>query len=83
MRHTIAAVLIFVAMSILYYRTPKENRSMSRPWKFSLIIIELVGIYLIFRIFGGPFWQWMIMLSLMGFIMAMSLLFPEKIPTRE
>ncbi|MBA7580775.1 hypothetical protein ES708_22669 [subsurface metagenome] len=52
---------------------------MKHPFYFFLIIAELIGVYLLFRNFGGSTWQWLIMLSLMLFIFGISRLFPEDI----
>jgi hypothetical protein len=79
MGNTIAAVLVFIFFAIVYWTTPKDQRNMPHPFKFFLVIVELVGVYLIFRIFPNPFWQWMIMLSLLTFVLANSRLFPEKL----
>lgn len=77
MGHTISAVLVFIAVSIIYWTTPTESRKMQHPIKFALVIVELVGVYLLFRKFGGPTWQWLIMLSLNLFLLAISQLLPE------
>jgi len=77
--HVVSATLLFFAMTILYLRTSKENRTMKHPLYFFLVIAELIGVYLLFRTFGGPTWQWLIMLSLNVFLLAISLLFPEDI----
>lgn len=79
MGHTISAVLVFIAIAIIYWKTPAESRQMHHPFKFFLVIVELVGVYLIFNAVGGSFWQWMIMLSLNVFLLAISLLFPENL----
>ncbi|UYP45451.1 hypothetical protein NEF87_001736 [Candidatus Lokiarchaeum ossiferum] len=85
MGHTISAVLVFIAISIIYWKTPSESRHMHHPLKFALVIVELVGVYLLFSAFGGPTWQWLIMLSLNVFLLAISRLFPEDLsfPTQK
>lgn len=77
--HVLSATLLFFAMVFIYWRTPKENRTMKHPFYFFLVIAELIGVYLLYRAFGGPTWQWLIMLSLNVFLLAISLLFPEDI----
>ena len=77
--HVISATLLFLAITFLYLKTPKENRTMKHPFYFFLVIVELIGVYILFRTFGGPTWQWLIMLSLNVFLLAISLLFPEDI----
>jgi len=77
--HVISATLLFLAMTIIYLRTPKENRTMKHPIYFFLVIVELIGVYILFRTFGGPTWQLLIMLSLNVFLLAISKLFPEDI----
>ena len=77
--HVISATLLFLAMAIIYLRTPKENRTIKHPIYFFLVIVELIGVYILFRIFGGSTWQWFIMLSLNVFLLAISRLFPEDI----
>lgn len=78
--HTVSAVILFLGVSIIYWRAPTEKRNrMRHPAWFLLVIVELVGVYLLFRSFGGPFWQWMIMFSLIFFVISISRLFPEDI----
>ncbi len=77
--HTISAVLLFLAITIIYWRTPPKDRQMHHPIWFFLVIVELVGVYLIFDLIGGAFWQWMIMFSLIFFILSISRLFPENL----
>lgn len=81
--HTISAVIVFIAISIIYWRASKESRNMPHPIWFFLIIVELAGMYLIFRIFGGAFFQWLIMLSLMVYVFLNSRLFPDSFPTKR
>ncbi|QEE15723.1 hypothetical protein DSAG12_01550 [Promethearchaeum syntrophicum] len=81
--HVVSATLVFLGITIIYLRTPKINRTMKHPFYFSLVIVELIGVYLLFRTFGGPTWQWLIMLSLNIFLLASSLLFPEDIKQGE
>lgn len=77
--HVVSATLVFLAMVIIYWRTPKELRTMKHPFYFFLVIAELIGVYMLFRTFGGSTWQWLIMLSLNVFLFAISRLFPEDI----
>ncbi len=79
--HTISAVMLFVAISLIYFTTPKDDRkqSMRHPIWFFMVIVELVTVYMIFDTFGGAFWQWMIMLSLVFFLFAISRIFPENL----
>jgi len=83
--HTLSAVLVFVAISVIYWTTSKDFRKkqMRHPVWFFLVIVELVGVYLIFDHYGGAFWQWMIMLSLNIFLFAISRLMPENMTTKE
>ncbi|MCK5343062.1 MAG: hypothetical protein KAR20_06645, partial [Candidatus Heimdallarchaeota archaeon] len=77
--HVISATLVFLAVTIIYWKTPVERRTMKHPFLFFLVIVELIGVYLLFRTFGGSAWQWLIMLSLNVFLFAISRLFPEDI----
>jgi len=77
--HVISATLVFLAIAIIYWRTPKENRTMKHPFYFFLVIAELIGVYMLFNHYGGTVWQWLIMLSLNVFLFAISRLFPEDI----
>ncbi|MHA1744618.1 MAG: hypothetical protein ACTSWW_01395 [Promethearchaeota archaeon] len=79
MGHVISATLVFLAILVIYLRTPAERRNMKHPILFFLVIVELVGVYLLFNTFGEPAWQWLIMLSLNIFLFAIGLLFPEDI----
>ncbi|TFG29122.1 MAG: hypothetical protein EU532_03865 [Promethearchaeota archaeon] len=79
MGHTISATLILVGVSIVYWMANSEDRNINHPFKFALILVELVGVYLIFRAFGGTFWQWMIMLSIVIFAFSTTRLFPETL----
>ena len=81
--HVVSATLLFIAMSFLYLRTPKENRTMKHPLYFFLVIAELIAVYLLFSTFGGPTWQWLIMLSLNVFLLAISMLFPDDIKQEQ
>jgi hypothetical protein len=76
--NTIVAVLVFVFIAIIYWKTPKDQRNMPHPYKFFLIIVELVVVYEIFTTFPTPFWQWIITLSLLTFVLVSSRLFPEN-----
>jgi isoprenylcysteine carboxyl methyltransferase (ICMT) family protein YpbQ len=77
--HVISATLVFLAISVIYWRIPKENRTMKHPVYFFLVIAELIGVYMLFSHYGGIVWQWLIMLSLNVFLFAISRLFPEDI----
>lgn len=77
MGHTIFAVLVFLIISIYNYSLSPEDRDITQLWKFSLVIIQLVTIYLLFRIIGGAFLQWLFMLSLLGFTISMRAFFPN------
>jgi len=79
MGHVLSAMILFLGMTIIYWRLPEKRDQIKNPIWFFLVIVELVGVYLLFRTFGGPFWQWMIMLSLVFFLLAISRLFPDKI----
>jgi hypothetical protein len=77
--HVVSATLVFLAILIVYLRTPVEKRTMKHPIWFFLVIVELIGVYMLFRTFGGSAWQWLIMLSLNIFLFAIGMLFPEDI----
>ncbi|MHA1561540.1 MAG: hypothetical protein ACTSPA_05390 [Promethearchaeota archaeon] len=81
--HVISATLVFIAIAIIYWRTPKTQRTMNHPFYFFLVIAELIGVYMLFRYYGGSTWQWLIMLSLNVFLFAISRLFPEDINQRQ
>jgi uncharacterized BrkB/YihY/UPF0761 family membrane protein len=78
--NTISAVILFFAVFIIYYVAPKDQRKMYHPGFFGIVIVELVGMYFIFRSYPNPLTQWLIMLSLLTFVFANSRLFPEKLP---
>ncbi|NPE09056.1 MAG: hypothetical protein GNW80_12300 [Asgard group archaeon] len=80
---TIAAVLVFIVMLIIFWKIPSESRQVLHQVMFFLVIVELVGVYIIFRIIGTAFWQWTLMLSLMLFIFIISRFFPENLISHE
>ncbi len=77
--NVVSATLVFFAIAIIFWRTPNEQRTMKHPFYFFLVIAELIGVYMLYDYFGGPTWQWLLMLSLMVFIFAISRIFPEDI----
>ncbi|MHA1520053.1 MAG: hypothetical protein ACTSVZ_00550 [Promethearchaeota archaeon] len=77
--HVVSATLVFLAISVIYWRTPKAERTMKHPITFFLVIAELIVVYMLFNHYGGSTWQWLIMLSLNVFLFAISRLFPEDI----
>lgn len=76
---TISAILVFLAIMIIYWKTPSESRQISHPIIFFLVVGELVGVFITFRIIRTSFWQWMLMLSLMVFIFVISRFLPENL----
>ncbi|MCP4761513.1 MAG: hypothetical protein GY870_07010 [archaeon] len=79
MGHTVAAILILIGITVVYFKAPSENRNINHPYKFSLVVLELVSVFLIFTNVGGTFWQWMIMLSIVIFAFSISKLYPETL----
>ncbi|MCP4763944.1 MAG: hypothetical protein GY870_19385 [archaeon] len=77
--NVLSALILFIGISVVYIRNPDKRGDLAHPWKFFLIIVELVVVLMIFMNYGDPFWQWCIMLSLMTFIVANSLLFPGNL----
>ena len=77
--HVVSATLLFLAIAVIYWRTPKAERTMKHPIYFFFVIAELIIVYLLFDYYGGATWQWLIMLSLNVFLFAISRFFPEDI----
>ncbi|MFX1258180.1 MAG: hypothetical protein ACFFAN_09995 [Promethearchaeota archaeon] len=78
--NTLAAVLGWIAIAYAYWKTSPENRrEMAHPGKLLIMIVWLVIAILIFTEFGGPFWQWILMLSLMNYIFWMNCFFPKTL----